>query len=47
MQDYLTWEVDLLQRIERDGSCSFHPLARQYCLVGVNTSVSLSGVEAI
>lgn len=28
MQDYLAWEVDLLQRIERDGSCSFHPLAR-------------------
>jgi rhodanese-related sulfurtransferase len=26
MKDYLAWEVDLLQRIERDGSCSFHPL---------------------
>ena len=28
MQDYLAWEVDLLQRIERDGTCSFHPLGR-------------------
>jgi len=28
MKDYLAWEVDLLQRIERDGTCSFHPLAR-------------------
>jgi len=26
MKDYLAWEVDLLQRIERDGSCHFHPL---------------------
>jgi rhodanese-related sulfurtransferase len=26
MQDYLAWEVDLLQRIERDGSCRFRPL---------------------
>jgi rhodanese-related sulfurtransferase len=26
MKDYLAWEVDLLQRIERDGSCSFRPL---------------------
>jgi len=28
MQDYLAWEVDLLKRIERDGSCNFHPLGR-------------------
>ena len=26
MKEYLAWEVDLLQRIERDGSCSFQPL---------------------
>jgi len=26
MKEYLAWEVDLLQRIERDGSCSFRPL---------------------
>jgi rhodanese-related sulfurtransferase len=24
MQEYLAWEVDLLQRIERDGTCHFH-----------------------
>ena len=28
MQEYLAWEVDLLKRIERDGSCDFHPLGR-------------------
>ena len=26
MKEYLAWEVDLLARIERDGSCRFHPL---------------------
>jgi hypothetical protein len=26
MREYLAWEVDLLQRIERDGSCSFRLL---------------------
>jgi hypothetical protein len=26
MQDYLAWEIDLLKRIERDGSCRFRPL---------------------
>jgi len=24
MQEYLAWEIDLLQRIERDGTCRFH-----------------------
>jgi rhodanese-related sulfurtransferase len=28
MQEYLAWEVDLLNRIERDGSCRFDPLGR-------------------
>jgi rhodanese-related sulfurtransferase len=28
MQEYLAWEVDLLKRIERDGTCDFHPLGR-------------------
>ena len=28
MKDYLAWEVDLVGRIERDGTCSFHPLTR-------------------
>jgi rhodanese-related sulfurtransferase len=28
MREYLSWEVDLLRRIERDGSCRFHPLGR-------------------
>jgi rhodanese-related sulfurtransferase len=27
MQDYLAWEVDLLPRIERDGTSSFRPLS--------------------
>jgi rhodanese-related sulfurtransferase len=27
MQDYLAWEIDLLQRIERDGTSSFRPLS--------------------
>ncbi|MFL5058999.1 MAG: rhodanese-like domain-containing protein [Xanthobacteraceae bacterium] len=26
MQDYLAWEVDLLERIRRDGTSAFHPL---------------------
>jgi rhodanese-related sulfurtransferase len=26
MKDYLAWEIDLLKRIERDGSCRFRPL---------------------
>ena len=29
MQEYLAWEIDLLRRIERDGSCRFHPLGRR------------------
>ena len=29
MQEYLAWEVDLLKRIERDGSCRFDPLGRR------------------
>ncbi len=24
MDEYLAWEVDLLPRIERDGTCDFH-----------------------
>jgi 3-mercaptopyruvate sulfurtransferase SseA len=27
MQDYLAWEIDLLPRIERDGTSSFRPLS--------------------
>ncbi len=29
MQEYLAWEVDLLRRIERDGSCRFHRPGRE------------------
>jgi rhodanese-related sulfurtransferase len=28
MQEYLAWEIDLLQRVERDRTCSFKPLGR-------------------
>ena len=28
MQEYLAWEIDLLDRIERDGTSSFRPLSR-------------------
>jgi hypothetical protein len=28
MQEYLSWETDLLQRIDRDGSTRFRPLRR-------------------
>ena len=28
MKEYLDWEIDLLQRIERDGTCRFDPLGR-------------------
>jgi hypothetical protein len=27
MQEYLAWEIDLLQRIERDGTSAFRPLS--------------------
>jgi 3-mercaptopyruvate sulfurtransferase SseA len=26
MNEYLSWEVDLLDRIDKDGTCNFHPL---------------------
>ncbi len=28
MDEYLAWEVDLLPRIERDGTCNFHRLRK-------------------
>jgi len=37
MKEYLAWEVDLLARIERDGSCSFRPLVTQRLPIGSRT----------
>ena len=36
MNEYLSWEVDLLARIERDGSTDFHQFVVRRCHDGVH-----------
>ncbi len=48
MNEYLAWEIDLLPRIERDGSLrSSHAPTVSSCAASSRISVSRSGISTI